>query len=230
MKYYQTKKFPKSIGLAGLITIVSCLIIAIGAFSWLALSKDNKVIETPKEENPNSSYVTPYNSYNNEVKLPDTDDVNESTEDVPYGNEATTESTVEKQTFILPIDGKISKGYSDTALQYSATYGDMRLHTGIDIECNTGSEIKAVSTGVVSSVIEDAKFGRTIVIDHGDGLTVKYCGMGSVNIKEGDSVTPTTVIGTSGDIPAECSDNPHIHIEAIVNEKAVSPLKAFELE
>ena len=130
----------------------------------------------------------------------------------------------------MPIEGNISKGYSDSALQYSATYGDMRLHTGVDILCDSGSDIKSVSSGTVKSVTDDAKYGKVITVEYADNITVKYCGMGSVNVKDGDSVTAGTVIGTSGEIPCECADNPHIHIEVTRDGNAVSPLEALNLE
>ncbi len=236
MKYYKTTKFSKLIASSGFISIVACALIAIGAIGWFALSKNNDITESTPDTKIEESYPSENNSYNSEVEPPTIEetpitDVNDDISDVPY-TESSESITIEneKPTYILPITGNISKGFSDTALQYSATYGDMRLHTGVDILCEKGSNIKTVGSGTVKSIVDDAAFGKVVTVDYSDNITVKYCGLGSVEVKENDKLITGDVIGTSGEIPSECADNPHIHIEAIVDGKAVSPFLALGLE
>ncbi|MBR3909057.1 MAG: M23 family metallopeptidase [Clostridia bacterium] len=236
MKYYKTSKFARAITSTGFVTVVACALIAIGAFTWFALSRSTAIPKTPTESNNTSSYPKSDNSYNSDTDIPDptpapTDDVAESEEEVPYEEPSQPEPTKEEKiTYVLPVEGQISKNFSDTALQYSATYGDMRLHTGIDISCAKNSNVKSVSSGTVKSVVEDAEFGRVITIDYSEGIAVKYCGLGSVNVTDGDKVQTGQVIGTSGDIPSECTDNPHIHIEVLLDGKSVSPLEILGFE
>lgn len=234
MKYYKTSKFTKAITSTGFVTIVACALIAVGAIAWFALSRNNTVTETPSENSSAQSYPQTDTSYNNEVNESEVSepitDVDDSVSDVPYTQEEPIEPVEEKITYVLPITGNISKGYSDTALQYSTTYGDMRLHTGVDILCEIGSDIKSAGSGTVKSVLDDANFGRVITIEHLGDITVKYCGMGSINVKEGDKVAAGDIIGTSGDIPCECADNPHIHIEVLLDGNTTSPLAALGLE
>lgn len=234
MKYYKTSKFTKAITSTGFVTIVACALIAVGAIAWFALSRNNTVTETPSENSSAQSYPQTDTSYNNEVNESEVSepitDVDDSVSDVPYTQEEPIEPVEEKITYVLPITGNISKGYSDTALQYSTTYGDMRLHTGVDILCEIGSDIKSAGSGTVKSVVDDANFGRVITIEHLGDITVKYCGMGSINVKEGDKVAAGDIIGTSGDIPCECADNPHIHIEVLLDGNTTSPLAALGLE
>lgn len=236
MKYYKTPKFAKILTSTGFITITACLLIAIGAIGWFTLSRNNK-IESPSQNQSQQEYHDNNSSYDSIVETPNitpSTDVNESVNDVPYtditSGVQSTQPIIEKQTFVLPIKGNISKGYSDSALQYSATYGDMRLHTGVDILCDNGSDIKSVGSGTVKSIIDDANLGKVIIIDYDDSITVKYCGMASVNVKENDKVATADVIGTSGEVPSECADKPHIHIEVIVDNKYCSPLNALGLE
>ena len=106
----------------------------------------------------------------------------------------------------------------------------MRLHTGVDILCENGSNIKSVGSGIVKSIIDDVNLGKVIVIDYDDSITVKYCGMASVNVKENDKIATGEIIGTSGEVPSECADKPHIHIEVIVDNEYSSPLKTLGLE
>lgn len=233
MKYYKKNSFLKAISSTGLFSIIACVLIAVGAIAWFALSRDN-ITEKPDTQNE-SSYTEPDFSYNDNTvtQEPSTEpatDVNESVSDIPYSEEPIIEEKTEIIKFVLPIEGNISKGYSDTALQYSATYNDMRLHTGIDISCDLGSKIKSAGSGTVKSIIDDANYGKIIIIDHTGELTVKYCGFSEVNVKEGDNINAGDVIGLSGEIPCECADSPHIHIEALVKNIISSPLAALGLE
>lgn len=233
MKYYKSSNFIKAITSTGFVSIVACALIAVGAIAWFAFSRNNAV--TKPSENSQQEYSSTDNSYNSDVEIkqeveePATD-VDDTVSDIPYEEEKTPEIIVEEPTFILPVTGNISKGYSDTALQYSATYDDMRLHTGVDILCDAGTKVKSAAVGIVKSVVEDANYGKVITIDHEGGITIKYCGMDDIYFNEGDSVAAGEVIGTTGNIPCECVDNPHIHIEVYVNGKSTSPLAALGFE
>jgi hypothetical protein len=120
------------------------------------------------------------------------DEVTNSVSNEPYSSETVSEEA-KVLNFIFPVDGKISKNYSETELQYSATYGDMRLHTGIDIACEKGASVKAMEEGRVVSVEENTSFGTVITVDHGNGITAKYCGIENVTVKAEDKfVTVTT--------------------------------------
>ncbi len=239
MKYYKTSKFSRVVSSTGFIAVTASLLIAIGAIGWFTLSRSKEKIESTPKNNSIEEYNDNINSYDNTEDIPDVSntpstDVNESMDDIPYetvsSENESSKITEEKQTFILPITGNILKGYSDTALQYSTTYDDMRLHTGVDILCDKGSEIKSVGSGKVTSIVDDANMGKIIVIDYDNNICVKYCGMKSCSVNQNDKVATGDIIGTSGDIPSECADNPHIHIEVLIDGEKVSPLEALGLE
>lgn len=242
MKYYKTSRFPRVIGSAGFTLLISLALIAIGGAIWFAVSSNKPAEKTPKTDPPiqsTPSYDEPSSSYNEntpsvpDINNPDTlDDVAGSETTVPYESQESVleEPVPEKRSFILPVDGSIIKDYSDTALQYSATYGDMRLHTGVDIAAAAGTDVKAAGIGKVISVEESATYGKTVTIDHGDGITFKYCGLDSISAKNGDSVTSGDLIGTVGTVPCECADKSHIHIEVIKDGSHISPLKALGFE
>lgn len=237
MKYYKTSDFAKKITSTGFITVTACVLIAIGAISWFALSRKSKndISQTPSENSQSeSSYTDEVKSYNDNTppessSVEPVTEANENASDVPYTSDNEEQKPIEPD-FVLPIENDISKTYSDTALQYSATYGDMRLHTGIDILCDKGSNVKAVYNGKITSITDTADYGKVITIEHTSEITVKYCGMANTNFKEGDTVISGDVIGVSGEIPCECADNPHVHIEVFKNGTPISPLKALGLE
>lgn len=227
MKYYETSKFPKAVGSAGFYSIIAICLVAIGAITWFAVSRYNKA-SNPPEVPPSSSQVTEPPVETPTEDPPTLEPLDEPTteppvietenpaEDIPY------EEPTPQIAFSLPA-GKQSKGYSDTELQYSATYGDMRLHTGVDIIYSLGSEVKATASGTVKECAEDFLLGKCIVIEHNNGITAKYCGFDTLAVSDGEEISVGRVLGTVGTIPSECADESHIHIEVKKDSKTVSP-------
>ena len=249
MKYYQTSKFPSKIIKSGATLIAVFCLVLIGAAAWFASSK----IDTqPQENSPKSQNSSTYSDQNSSYNmsednnaLPSSDvqstdsqitesaeEANKTVSDQPYEESEDTASQEESPavSFMLPISGNIAKGYSDTALQYSATYDDLRLHTGIDILCDEGSEVLSAASGTVISVEQDPNLGQVIAIDHSNGITARYCSLASVNVRAGDTVRAGDSLGTSGTVPSESSDLPHIHIEVLKDGNIASPLQVFGLE
>lgn len=236
MKYYESK-FTKFVGSAGFYVIIACCLIGIGAASWFAVSRYNSShTENRSGSSENSgAYSKEQSSYNSSEIISSqpapsaSESVAKSVSDEPYTSDTQTPSEIAAEYFAVPVEGEISKGYSDTELQYSATYGDMRLHTGADIVCEAGSAVNAAGDGKVESVAEDMSYGTVITINHGNGIIVKYCGIADVTVKSGDTVKLGEAIGNAGTVPSECADQNHIHIEVLKDGKTVSPLKALGL-
>ena len=130
--------------------------------------------------------------------------------------------------YILPLNGKVVKDYSDGDMVYSATMDDWRTHDGIDLEGKTGDSVIAVQDGRVLEVSSDELWGDTVTIQHGNGLKVKYCGVKAGVSKDAD-VEQGQVIGTLTAIPIEDKDVVHLHIETEVDGKAVDPVRALNL-
>jgi septal ring factor EnvC (AmiA/AmiB activator) len=70
-------------------------------------------------------------------------------------------------------------------------------NNGIDIQTSPGSKARAVFDGSVSSVMNIAGLGQTVIINHGKYFTV-YSGLNGTNVKKGDEVTTKQIIGTVG--------------------------------
>ena len=232
MKYYQSSKFPKFVGSTGFYVIIACCLVAIGAASWFAISRYNNITNTPSNISKSSSvFSEPSSSYNsssgiNSSSSVDSASVAQTVSDEPYSSE----DVETKPSFTIPVKGNITKGFSDTALQYSTTYKDMRLHTGIDIACEKGQEIKSAGAGTVTAVEDSDKLGKVVTINHGNGILVKYCGLKDVKAAVNDKVAMGEVIAVLGDIPSECDDPSHLHLEVTKDGKPVSPLAALGLE
>lgn len=222
--------FKKLFSLMGVALFVAG-ICAVGTITISRYNTFKNSLQVPKSDDITSSETsdTKTPKSENKVVIPAPEETNENktstattTDNVPY--EQPQEKTV---TFIMPVDGTITKPYSDSALQYSETFGDMRLHEGIDIKCEEGTAVLSACDGIVKEVTEDASMGRIVIIENEDGSIIKYCGLKDISVKSGQKVVSGAAIGTSGNPPFESADDPHIHIEAEKGGKTVSPVEAF---
>lgn len=130
--------------------------------------------------------------------------------------------------FALPMGTDIIKDYSNGEMVQSKTMGDWRVHNGVDFGGSAGNEVVAVNSGKVTKVYDDGFWGTVVEIDHGNGMTVRYCGMkeGSC-LPEGTEVEKYGKIGTLGHIPVEISDEDHLHLEVLIDGEYADPLKAL---
>ncbi len=232
------KDSKKRLGSGFYILIALCLLI-IGGAAWFALSNMNEENNPPinNDNNISSEYKDNSSSYTETVpeesSTPITSKITETeVEKEPYNTQsaATSENSVEKISFTMPTEGEILTDYNIGSLQYSKTYGDMRFHNGIDIKCAVGSPIYACSNGKVKSIENNNELGCIVTIEHPNNITVKYASVNEVTLQPNDEVKMGDIIGVSTTIPCECNDEAHIHIEAYINGKQISPLKAFGLE
>ncbi|MBO5211117.1 MAG: M23 family metallopeptidase [Clostridia bacterium] len=218
--------------------IIVAVLIIIAIVAWIGLSNmnddtptdpDTSMNESSKPDSDNNSqeYNSNDSSYNdNSISENPKDFVSDIIPSTP------TDDTVSNQpyekSYTMPVNGDILKDFSTDTLQFSQTFGDMRLHTAVDIACKEGTFISALTDGKVLSVEESASLGGVLTIDHGDGLIVKYACVKEPKFKAGDKVKSGDLIGKVGTIPNESSDQSHLHIEATKNNKPISILDFFK--
>lgn len=120
------------------------------------------------------------------------------------------ETAVSGPAKVLPAMKGVSQGYWSE-------------HPGIDITAPLGSSIYPVKKGVVVEVsISKYNYGRSVVVDHGDGLVSRYAHMGKITVDAGDEVSPKTVLGEVG--VTGHTTGPHVHLEIRRNGVALNPL------
>jgi len=109
--------------------------------------------------------------------------------------------------FIWPVKGPIS-----------GVFGSLRIlngkpknpHNGVDVAAPQGTVIVAPADGVVTLSHPDMFYtGKTVMIDHGLGLTSVYAHMSAILIKDGDVVRQGTAIGKIGKTGRVTG--PHLH-------------------
>ena len=103
--------------------------------------------------------------------------------------------------------------------------GDFRTHAGTDFYAAKGSDVMAVNSGKVIDTFTDAFWGTVIMIDHGNGVVAKYCGLDSKSlVSKGTVVNKGDKIGVLSVIPCEQKDPPHLHLEITVNGETADPM------
>lgn len=216
------------------IIIVIALII-IAAIAWIGLSNmndtptdpDTSMSENHKPNNDNSQeYNSNDSSYNDSTPENPKDFVSDIMPSTPTDDTVSNEPYTKSYT--MPVNGDILKDFSTDTLQFSQTFGDMRLHPAVDIACKEDTFISALTDGKVLLVEESISLGNVITIDHGDGLIVKYASIKEAKVKAGDKVKGGDLIGKVGTIPNESSDQSHLHLEATKNDKPISILDFFK--
>ncbi|MDR2104457.1 MAG: M23 family metallopeptidase, partial [Deferribacteraceae bacterium] len=99
-------------------------------------------------------------------------------------------------------------------------------HSGLDFAGAVGSEVKAVETGTVSAMGDFYFGGKTIIIDHGLGLSSIYMHLSEIGVNVGDLVEKGELIGRVG--ATGRVTGPHLHLGISIFGAAVDPLPLLE--
>ena len=133
--------------------------------------------------------------------------------------------TKKEITFIKPTEGDIICEYAKDNLIYSETLKEWITHTAIDIKADKTSVIKASADGIVKSIVNDPRYGLTVVIEHDDGYQTVYANLLTAEfVVAGEEVTQGQTIGTVGNTASfESSMECHLHFELIKDGEYLDP-------
>lgn len=107
-------------------------------------------------------------------------------------------------------------------LSYFGERRNGHRHTGVDIRGRKGQEVLAVRSGRVlfSSSMRD--YGRTVILDHGDGLRSLYAHNSKLLVQKGQQVYRGQAIARVGQTGNATTE--HCHFEIRRGEVPVDPL------
>ncbi len=121
--------------------------------------------------------------------------------------------------FVWPAQGRISGVYGS---QRIVNGKPLRPHFGLDVAAPTGAPIVAAAAGTVTLAHEDLYFsGKTVIIDHGFGVSTVYIHMSRLAVKTGDKVAQGQMIGAIGNTGR--STGPHLHWGLNWNQEYLDP-------
>jgi murein DD-endopeptidase MepM/ murein hydrolase activator NlpD len=100
--------------------------------------------------------------------------------------------------------------------------GYTSFHPGVDFAGETGAQVQAVATGVVTWSGDKNGYGNLVEINHGNGLVTRYGHNSQVLVRVGETVQkgqPLALIGSTGH-----STGPHVHFEVLRDGSPVDPM------
>ena len=171
------------------------------------------------EANTNETNTTNAQNAQNEEQ-PKEEPKNETTET----QEQVTE-TKQEVTFIKPTDGEIIGEFAKDNLIYSETLKEWITHTAVDIKADKTSVIKSSADGIVKSIVNDPRYGLTVIIEHDDGYETVYSNLLTAEfVVEGEEVSQGQTIGTAGNTASfESSMDCHLHFELLKDGEYLDP-------
>ncbi|BDW80920.1 hypothetical protein MACH24_03580 [Erythrobacter sp. Dej080120_24] len=124
----------------------------------------------------------------------------------------------QRRGLVAPVPGSISSSFG---MRRHPILGYRRMHSGMDFRARHGTPIVAVTDGRVSSAGRAGGCGIAVRLDHGGGLSTRYCHMSRMAVRSGQEVRRGQVIGYVGS--TGLSTGPHLHYEMYRNGRAINP-------
>jgi len=123
-----------------------------------------------------------------------------------------------------PVYGTLTSPFG---LREHPVTGAGDYHTGMDIAAPEGADIFAAYPGAVAEVGSSEIYGNFITLDHGGGLTTRYCHCSKILAQEGQRLRAgarIAEVGSTGMVTG-----PHLHFEARVDGDLIQPAWLFRL-
>jgi murein DD-endopeptidase MepM/ murein hydrolase activator NlpD len=101
--------------------------------------------------------------------------------------------------------------------------GYSAVHKGLDFAGPEGTKVTAVAAGLVTYAGDRSGFGEMVEINHGNGLSTRYCHNEKLLVKQGDMIRKGQDLALMGSTGR--STGPHLHFEVLKNGVQVDPLR-----
>lgn len=121
---------------------------------------------------------------------------------------------------LWPHRGKITSPFGS---RLHPIFKTRTMHTGIDIDGNTGDPVKAAADGEVLYAGWLKGYGQIVILDHGGSLSTVYAHMSRINVEEGQRVRKAQIVGRVGSTGT--STGSHLHFEVRLDGNARDPMR-----
>ena len=112
---------------------------------------------------------------------------------------------IARNQWVIPVDSyRLTNTFGMARSYYSSGY-----HTGLDFAAPSGTPIRAVANGVITSTGYEGAYGNQTVQTLEDGTEIWYCHQTSYTVSPGDTVRAGDIIGYVGSTGN--STGPHLH-------------------
>ena len=125
---------------------------------------------------------------------------------------------------LWPVEGQVTGSFGERIDPFN---GEGAFHSGVDIGSSYGHPIVAPADGVVTVTDTMGGYGKTIMIDHGSGISTRYGHLSGFAVTAGQHVQRGDIIGYVGE--SGRSTGPHLHYEVRINDTPVNPYKYLRM-
>lgn len=125
-------------------------------------------------------------------------------------------------TFRWPASGRLSSAFG---LRRFFNGEPRAPHLGVDIAAAAGSPVVAPANGRVALTGDYFFNGRTVIIDHGQGLYSMLCHFSETLVKPGQQVRAGDMVGRVGATGRATA--PHLHWTVSLNDARIDPRRLF---
>ncbi|HEC12018.1 MAG TPA: M23 family metallopeptidase [Acidiferrobacteraceae bacterium] len=122
------------------------------------------------------------------------------------------------QAFVRPTPGRRSSSFG---LRRIFNGKARKPHSGMDIAAAAGTPVQAPATGTVIAVGDYFFNGRSVFIDHGQGLISMFCHLRKVSVQPGQTIQRRDRLGEVG--ATGRVTGPHLHWSVSLNDARVDP-------
>ena len=124
---------------------------------------------------------------------------------------------------IKPSEGVI--GLNGFGMREHPILGLNKMHEGIDIITDVGTNVRSSGSGLVSFVGFKGGYGLTVEIEHASGYKTIYAHLSRSLVKVGQKITRGKVIASTGN--SGLSTGPHLHYEVHHDGIKLDPTQFF---
>lgn len=121
--------------------------------------------------------------------------------------------------FDRPVNGPLSSPFG---LRRFFNGEERNPHSGLDFAANRGTPIKAPAAGKVILIGDYFFNGKTVFLDHGQGLISMFCHLSEIDVKLGDEIARGGHVGKVG--ATGRATGPHLHWGLRWREARLDPL------
>lgn len=188
-----------------------------------AISKDGKnasssdeVYVSQTEEKPKLNEEKKDEHQDHQVQNSDVADQASSDDEKTTDDDSQQKKTSDKKHLKWPVHGRVVKKYGDNK--------NGQFSKGISISAPEGTPVYPAKDGVVlKSNVDLEGFGKTVVVQHDDGMMTVYSHLKLCIAKQGSKVTTKTVIGRVGKTGG--IKKPELHFQLRdKNKESLNPL------